>query len=64
MINYAAAFGCLHGIIDWLEIECRLATKPIDGKMLAAKLDAAIKTAIERGKNYDNDHVNPDGTRE
>lgn len=64
MMNYAAAFGALDGLITWIAIECKHATKPLDGKELAAKLTDAVKKATERGWTYDNDHVNPDRARE
>lgn len=59
MMNYAAAFGALDGMITWIAIECKHATKPLDGKELAAKLEAAIKRATDKGWTYDRDHDDP-----
>ena len=56
MMNYAAAFGYLEGKIFGIAMECKYASKLIDGKDLAAKLKAAIDEATERGGNYDRDH--------
>lgn len=56
MMNYAAAHGALMALVFNIAMDCKYATKPIDGKALAAKLLEAIDESKVRGENYDREH--------
>lgn len=56
MMNYAAAHGALMGLCINIALDCKYATKPIDGKAVAAKLLAAIEESKERGEKYNDEH--------
>ena len=56
MMNYAAAYGALRGLLFGVQMACKYSTGTIDGKELAVKIQAAIDDAEIYGHKYDEEH--------